>query len=201
MRSTQKTHQPILILDACSTHMGPRFLRACRRWNIWLVFVPAKTTWLLQPADTHTFAAFKRRLRDMFEQSLLESDDGVVHLKTVLPHLDRAIRKVFQGKAWSSALDANGWSCQQQLLRQKILQTLEWQCVPAISDALPTLQQFEVIFPKRRQVPLAALLNHYKVSATAGGPFVPHRLPDLDAEPIASPGPWHGRLRSSSSFI
>ena len=98
LRAYRKTHQPILLLDACGAHLGPRFLRACSTWGIWLVFVPALMTWLLQPADTHCFATFKRCLRQMFEHSLLESRDGLVDTRTVILHLNRAIRRVMQGK-------------------------------------------------------------------------------------------------------
>ena len=51
--------QPILLLDVCSAHLGPSFLASCVRWKIWVVFVPARLTWLLQPADTHCFALLK----------------------------------------------------------------------------------------------------------------------------------------------
>ena len=198
LRPYKDTHQPILLLDACSAHMGLRFLRALVRWNIWVVFIPARTTWLLQPCDTHCFATFKGALRAMFEQSLLDSEDGAVDIKTVILHLDRAIRKVIQGKEWSSAFDGNGWSSQQKFVRQKIWTTLECRVVPEVSDALPSLQQFQTIFPRRRFIPLASLLNHYRVRPDGGEPIIPPPHSDLDAEPIATPGPWHGRLRSSS---
>ena len=198
LRAYSNTHQPILLLDACTAHLGPLFLRACSRWGIWVVFVPASMTWLLQPADTHCFAAFKRCLRQMFEQSLLESRDGLVDTRTVILHLDRAIRSILQGKKWYKAFDENGWGCEQKRVRPKILQTLLWMHVPEISAALPTLGQFESIFPKRRDVPLGALLNHYKSPSPGSVPLTPPRMPALAGEPIAPASPWYGRLRSSS---
>ena len=198
LRPYKDTHQPILLLDVCSAHMGLRFLRALARWNIWTVFIPARTTWLLQPCDTHCFATFKGTLRTMFEQSLLESQDGAVDIKTIILHLDRAIRQVVQGKEWSSAFDANGWPSQQKFVRQKILRTMECSTVPEISDGLPTLQQFQAIFPRRRFIPLASFLNHYRVRPGGREPIAPSLHSYLDVEPIAIPGAWHGRLRSSS---
>ena len=137
--------QPILLLDACSTHMGQRFLRACSRWNIWLVFVPARMTWLLQPADTHCFAAFKAYLRKLFEQSILDSRDGAVTVRDIILQLDAAIRRIIQGKRWSPAFDGDGWSFQQRFVRDKIRRTLECSNILAISSALPSLHQFEAI--------------------------------------------------------
>ena len=116
LRACRLTHQPILLLAVCSTHMRPRFLNACARWNIWLVFVSAKTTWLLQPADTHCFTFFKRCLRQLYEKSLLASSDGVIDIKTIIIYLDRSTRAILQGKRWSAAFDANGWSWRQQLV-------------------------------------------------------------------------------------
>ena len=75
------TPQPILLMDVCSPHLGLRFLRALARWNIWSVFIPGRTTWLLQPCDTHRFAASKGALRTMFEQCLLESEDGTADIR------------------------------------------------------------------------------------------------------------------------
>ena len=57
----------------------------------------------------------------LLEQCLLESPNGTVDIKSVLLHLNKAIRRVIQGKEWSLAFDGDGWSNQQKLLRHKIL--------------------------------------------------------------------------------
>ena len=198
LRKYKDTHQPILLMDVCSPHLGLRFLRALARWNIWSVFIPGRTTWLLQPCDTHCFAAFKGALRTMFEQCLLESEDGTADIMSVILHLNRAIRRVIQGKEWAPAFDGNGWSSRQQLVRHTILTTLECKTVPEIPNTLPSLRQFQAIFPKRRCIPLGALLNHYRGGAGAAEPIAPTIHSDMDVEPAAIRGPWHGRLRSSS---
>ena len=130
LREYKDTHQPILLMDVCSPHQGPRFLRALARWNIWSVFIPAGTTFLLQPCVTHCFAAFKRFLRTIFEERLLESDSGTVDVESVILDLNRAIRKVIQGKEWTPAFDGNGWSSRQRLVRHTSLTTLECSTVP-----------------------------------------------------------------------
>ena len=68
--------QPILLLDACSAHLGPKFLATCRSWRIWVVCVPARLTWLMKPADTHCFALLKAWLRQRFHEALLAGTDG-----------------------------------------------------------------------------------------------------------------------------
>ena len=139
--------QPILLLDACSAHLGPKFLASCVRWKIWVVCVPARMTWLLQPADTHCFALLKASLRQQFHNTALTAADGQVTLKDILKHLDEGIRKIFQGRSWSEAFEGNGWSCGQGLVRQRILDTLEWPAIPQVDNCSPSLQYFQTIFP------------------------------------------------------
>ena len=128
----------------------------------------------------------------MFEPCLLESEDGTVHIKNVLLHLKEAIRRVIQGKDWSPAFDADGWSNQQKLLRPRILKTLECSKLPEISDGLPTLRQFQAIFPRRRFIPLTTLLNHYREQPAVREPIAPQLPPDLEMSP--SPLQGHGMV-------
>ena len=83
----------------------------------------------------------------MFEQSLLESEDGTVDIKSVILHLNRAIHRVVQGKEWTLAFDGDGWSSRQQLVRHTILTTLECNIVPEISDVLPQLATVPIYVP------------------------------------------------------
>ena len=192
--------QPILLLDACSAHLGPRFLASCVRWKIWVMYVPARLTWLLQPADTHCFALLKANLRQLFHNAVLTAADGKVTVKDILKHLDEAIRKIFQGRSWSEAFEGNGWSCGQAQVRQRILDVLEWPAIPQVANGLPSLQDFQTIFPRNRWIPLAKLLGCHRVSSSPAGPPLPppdHSPPETQA---AAGGIWHGRLRSSSSL-
>ena len=91
------TRQPILLLDSCNAHLGRKFLAACSRWKIWVVYVPARLTWLVQPADTHCFALFKACLRKAFHEALLRNEDGKVCVKEIIVHVNMAIRKVLHG--------------------------------------------------------------------------------------------------------
>ena len=59
----QGTFQPLLLWDAVKAHIKPDVLQCAGRLGIWVIIVPAKITWLLQPADTHCFANYKAYLR------------------------------------------------------------------------------------------------------------------------------------------
>ena len=82
--------------------------------------------------------------------------------------------------------------------RHTSLATLECNIVPEISDALPSLRQLQAIFPKQCCNPLEDLLNHYRGRPGVAEPIAPPIHSDMDVEPAAIRGPWHGRLRSSS---
>ena len=178
---------PILLLDACSAHLGPKFLASCVRSKIWVVYVPARLTWLLQPADTHCFALLKASLRQLFHDTVLRAANGKVTVKNILEHLDRAIRKVFQGRSWSEAFEGNGWSCGQRQVRQRILDTLEWPAIPEVDNRLPSLQDFQTIFPRNRWIPLAKLLGCHRVSSSPAEPPLP--------PPVHPPAEATGRAR------
>jgi hypothetical protein len=55
--------QPVLILDVAPSHITNAVMRKAQALGIWLVYVPAQITHLVQPLDTHAFANFKAWLR------------------------------------------------------------------------------------------------------------------------------------------
>ena len=48
--------QVILLLDSHKAHLNKNVLELAVSLNIWVLVVPAKLTWLLQPLDAHVFA-------------------------------------------------------------------------------------------------------------------------------------------------
>jgi hypothetical protein len=67
--------QPILVFDAASVHIHRTVLEESNRSKIWMLCVPARTTWLLQPLDTHVFAGYKGFLRKQWRE-LLATDSA-----------------------------------------------------------------------------------------------------------------------------
>ena len=191
--------QPILLLDACNAHLGRKFLAACSRWKIWVVCVPARLTWLMQPADTHCFALLKAWLRKTFHEALLASEDGKVRVKEIIMQLNMAIRKVLQGRRWNGAFASNGYAPGQRQVRAKILEVLEWETTPSVSSNLPSFEQFRALFPRKREIPLRELLACHRAGpVTPLAPVEPEAA--VASEPIAERGIWFGRLRSSSQL-
>ena len=193
------SHQPILLLDACPAHLGQRFLMACRRYNIWVLFVPARMTWLLQPADTHCFAMLKRLIRREYHLELICSSSGIVNVRRILEIILQGIRQVMQGHKWAPAFAGNGWQYKQPHLRQKILRMLEWDTNPQIPDTLPDYTAMRSVFQVNREIPLDLLLGVHRPSSSRRELSPPPMPPPL-GEPIAPGGVWQGRLRSSSTL-
>ncbi len=54
--------QPVLLMDASRIHVASVVLRACHRAGVWVVLVPARLAWLMQPLDTHTASNVTRRI-------------------------------------------------------------------------------------------------------------------------------------------
>ena len=73
LRTRKPDTQLILILDAATIHLSGTFRRRALSLGVRLVFIPAGLTWLLQPLDTHVFAALKRDIRTRLTRSILSS--------------------------------------------------------------------------------------------------------------------------------
>jgi hypothetical protein len=50
--------QIILLLDCARQHLHAKITAAAKACDIWLLYVPAKLTWLVQPCDTHVFMKY-----------------------------------------------------------------------------------------------------------------------------------------------
>ena len=189
----------MLLLDACYIHMGTGFLRACAMRGILVHYVPAKLTWLLQPLDTHAFARFKVFVGHEYRQGVLRN--GRCELAAMVRIVARAVRKILQGVEWSYAFDGNGFGKGQREVRKTVLEVLDRHTAVGASSQLPTLDQFELMFPRRTLLPLADLLSCHR-DRPARVP-VPETATAGRAQAAAAGsgrGAWHGRLRSSSAL-
>jgi hypothetical protein len=75
------TLQPILVLDVAPCHTTFAVIGKAAELGIWLAFVPAKLTCLLQPLDTHIFALYKRFLSKAYQDERPRHPTGVVTLE------------------------------------------------------------------------------------------------------------------------
>lgn len=96
----QREHLPrvqvLFFLDAAKIHLGTEVLRACRDAGVWLIVIPPRTTFCLQPLDSHVFALYKACLLSLYQDARARGggDDGDLDMSEFLPCVYGAIRQV-----------------------------------------------------------------------------------------------------------
>ena len=149
--------QPVLLLDMAKLHYTPCVLEACRRAGIWVIFVPAKLTWLLQPLDTGAFHRFKVALAQAYLRARAGTPDGQATIADFILCVCTAIRQVLQGIEWRSVFDGDGFGRRQASLSSLVVHHLQLQGAVEISAVRPTIDQLRRCFPRRARVPEKSL--------------------------------------------
>jgi hypothetical protein len=188
LRPFMHEFQPILLLDAVRLHTARAVLAACSACGIWLVLVPAKATWLLQPLDTHAFQRYKEHLRRAYQRARVDTGRSDLTIGEFLACVYDTIRCVLQGHPWAGAFNMDGFGNLQADLSAYVKRQLGSDLPLPLPTSRPSLDQLELCFPRRAIVPVPALWR----------PFDPRPLPKaLPSVPLrrslAPPAPV-GRL-------
>lgn len=205
--------QPVLLLDTAKIHYTQGVLAACRRAGIWVVMVPPKLTWLLQPLDTNAFYLFKVALKQAYLRARASTADGQTTIADFIPCVCDAIRKVLQGHRWSIAFDGDGFGKRQTQLSSRVIDELQLDGAVEICSARPTLDQLRLCFPRRARIPARSLWGPFdEPPAVAAAAAVPAPAVALAGrgrgEAVAAPrarggrggGHVYGRTRSGLAF-
>lgn len=175
--------QPILLFDAARQHITPRVLATAVRLRLWTIIVPAGTTGVLQPLDTHTFSRFKHWLRA--ECNVKGERDNGDQVHAFLSALKRSIEAVVLRTDWSSAFSSNGFAFQQECVSSRVLTALKWDVPVWAGSDVPSLDTLSLCFPKRTRVQREIIL----------APLLPPRVQLRRARPLAD------LARTSSSEV
>lgn len=170
------TRQPILLLDTCNQHLGPEVFAAAAKNKIWLMYVPPKVTWLLQPCDTHCFLHLKRRLRTLQMEAASRTPDGLISTELWMQNIAEGVRTCIRGKKWKAAFGDTGWILGQEQVSPFVLRSLAWDNLPALDPAPPTIADLEHCFPRGHTHGAAELL-------TQAGPLPPALPPPFPPPP------------------
>ena len=146
------SHEIILLLDCCSVHLHTAVLRAAYNANIRLCFVPRKTTWLLQPCDTHVFRRYKAFLRREYQRVQLVNECPDVSTQALVGILVRVVRLVLQGHVWSQAFSDNGFCLGQGLVCNRIKQIITDVVVQTEQGHPMTVAEMMSVLPRGRVV-------------------------------------------------
>jgi hypothetical protein len=117
VRRTVHAHRPgawlVLLIDCSPIHLCLKVLQHCRRLGILLLFVPARTTWLLQPLDVQVFSRLKRNLSKRHQEARLQSPGGVLEESTQWENVDVAVGQEVLQRDWAKVFARCG--CGQSL--------------------------------------------------------------------------------------
>ena len=160
----QDEWQLILLLDCVSLHYAASVLEECAKLSVWVVFIPASMTWLVQPLDTHGFLKLKQCLRKMVADTRATLQ-GELTCADMILHLAAALRRVFQGTQWAGAFAANGFSPDRRRVSTYICRQLAWPVVPEVPASKPTDAQMRAIFPKKSKPSLPLLWHPFVAPA------------------------------------
>ncbi|CAK9035111.1 unnamed protein product, partial [Durusdinium trenchii] len=69
--------RPVLLLDGAPAHVSEAVMRAARKLNISLVYIPCGATSLRQPLDVYAFSSFKQYLRQKYHEHRQTATDGL----------------------------------------------------------------------------------------------------------------------------
>jgi hypothetical protein len=144
------SHSFLLLLDCCYVHLHHSVLRTARKFHLRLCFVPKKTTWLLQPCDTHLFRRYKAYLRRAYHSLQLRKESSEITTQEMLKLVFEVIRFVLQGTQWEKAFSDNGYVLNQLGLCGRIKSTLPDLNLPDESSDPITFAEIREILPRGR---------------------------------------------------
>ena len=153
--------QIILCLDTHQSHIHEEVFATYHEEGVKPLFIPARTTSMLQPLDVCVFRVFKERLRRRFHD--LHADaQGPVDVPSLLTALYDAIENTILHRAWPHIFRVCGLSDRQQHV-SSFLQShipLPAHSVCTLMDNPPELtdRDLQAIMPSNRRIPLATFL-------------------------------------------
>ena len=177
------SHQIILFLDAHKSHIARPIAEFCARKGIFLIIIPARLTFLLQPADTHLFARYKRTLKRRYHELANASDDGTVHTVLLFRCIFATIRTVMQGLSWRGAFAADGYDEDMGSVSSYIMRHLSYTAVPEILDTPPDRATLAHCFPRNCSIPEVYLLRPFRRPAQQAALLAPPPVPALAPPP------------------
>ena len=179
------TRHPILLLDCCPVHLHARVLRVARKNAIYLCYVPASLTWLLQPLDVKILRRLKACLRGLYRRSQIANHAACVPTVEIVRNLAKAIRQILQGNSWVSAFDACGYSNIGTELTSTIKKLITDNNSCVWDAAAVRLSDSDVvhILPQKRKYDLGALLWDHMISVPKKG--LPGMMPNANDGPPA----------------
>ena len=148
---------PVLLLDCAGCHLNPAVpsaaaaAAAAAARGVWVAYIAARLTWILQPLDVFVFAGYMLYLRRKYQAALTEG--GAVSAEAWLRMLSQVCQRHFCGHRWLRAIDCVGAVGNKQALAKDLLAS-QIPAAPAAPPALPAVSDLRSILARgRKRVP------------------------------------------------
>ena len=164
----------VLCLDTVNSHINLDVLRTFHEENIRPLFVPARTTSLLQPLDVYVFRVFKERLRRQFHDRYAVRSEGV-DMQWFLSVLYEVIDEVIVTRPWPHIFQNLGLSDRQLLVSVYLRAHVDVPVLQALEPGPPTDADVAALLPRGRRISAAQFL-----------PPAPEPLIPLEHLPVAA---------------
>ena len=147
--------QPILVMDCAGIHLTAQVLRTASALEIWILPVPARCTFLLQPCDTHVFSPYKAFLKNAYRAS--NDGTGSVTQEAWARDLINVATTFMCGRHWAAAFEETGLIGNRARLTREVASI---PVPPVVSPAhMPTVTVVRDMIPRNRRVPYSQLLS------------------------------------------
>ena len=144
--------------DAYKAHIGRRAWQAFNRHGINYCIIPAKLTWILQPCDTHVFAAYKNFLVNECQRISVSRVGGRLSIHHLLDAVAATINKFLNVSDWPKAFYDAGLVGNQRCVSRRVLEKIGQTDRPALpTHTIPTLEQIRQVFPRNLNPPVDLL--------------------------------------------
>ena len=157
LRANSPGLRPILIWDCCPAHLKDEVLQAARSCGIYIVLVPAKLTWLVQPLDACVFQRYKAVLRESYARIRQGTQHGIVTPAVWWRCLVEHVHVFMQSRDWSRAFEATGWIGHGVRASTFLRKQLQWDTVPALETELPEVSALQTLLPRGREATATTL--------------------------------------------
>ena len=160
---------PLLLMDACPVHLNAQVWKAAKRSRIYICFVPACLTWLLQPLDVRVLSKLKAFVRSQYRKYQLQQQEAYVSVVGMVKIWVEGIRKILQGTAWSAVFDECGYALNTSSVMTQIRNIFSKAASTDFETPLeqPTQEQLLRILPRKRKYEFNALLWEIPVESTS----------------------------------
>lgn len=158
LQHTLRTHRVILHMDASRVHLHASVARACSRAGLFLMYIPASTTAWLQPLDVSVFSQYKAWVRAELERKRLVAPAGVLSRSDIMSAYSDGIRAILEAKGWANAFEVTGLRGQSNLSTD-LMSRLRWATPQAVPSSVPSLADFQAIYPRGARVPFDELFE------------------------------------------